>query len=333
MQGRICHRWESELGIQYASMLPGGRVLCRASSSEDVRGQRGLNGQSPCVFELDWHGKLIWEYRDDWLHHDHERLANGNTLLIGWRRMSREQSSRVRGGFVADDDPEEMLGDVLLEVDPQGALVREWRSWEHLDPEVDVVCPLDHRLEWTHCNSVAETPEGDWLVSLRRIDSIALIDPDSGAFKWKWGRGVLAHQHDARMLGNGHITLFDNGAHRRGPEFSRALEIDPSDGSIVWRYQADPPFGFYSFMAGGTERLSNGNTLICDSAVGRLFEVTPGGAIVWEYVNPFYVHNLRLGGRINIVFRAHRYDADGPALRDQDLDPARFANLNRVYGE
>lgn len=331
MEGRVCHRWESDRGVQYASLLPSGTLLCREAPSEDVAGQRGLNGQSPRVFELDWNGGLVWEYRDDWLHHDHERLEDGNTLLLAWRRMTADQTALVRGGFHADDDPKEMLGDVILEVDPEGKLVREWCSWAHLDPEEDVVCPLDHRLEWTHCNSISATPDGRWLLSLRRTDTIAIVDPQTGAFAWKWGRGVLAHQHDARMLPNGKITLFDNGAHRRGPEFSRALEVDPADGSIAWSYHADPPFGFFTFMGGGTERLDNGNTLICESGVGRMFEVTRAGAIVWEYVNPFFVHNPRLGGRINIVFRAHRYSVDHPALRSRDLDPARFANLNRLY--
>jgi hypothetical protein len=34
------------------------------------------------------------------------------------------------------------------------------------------------------------------------------------------------------------------------------------------------------------ERLPNGNTLVTESDGGRLFELTPGGEIVWEYINP-----------------------------------------------
>jgi hypothetical protein len=85
-------------------------------------------------------------------------------------------------------------------------------------------------------------------------------------------------------------------------------------------------------MAGSVDRLRNGNTLICDSAVGRMFEVTRGKEIIWEYVNPFYVSNPRLGGNINITFRAHRYGPDDPALIERDLDPAAYADLNRLYG-
>jgi hypothetical protein len=36
---------------------------------------------------------------------------------------------------------------------------------------------------------------------------------------------------------------------------------------------------------------------------------------------------------MNIVFRAHRYGADHPAFAGRDLDPARYANLNRQYAK
>lgn len=333
MDGRICHRWQHELRIQYANLLPGGRLLARAATAEDVKGQEGLNGQAPSVFELDWEGRELWRHDDDWLHHDHQRLANGNTLLIQWRRLSKELTGQVQGGYESEDDPDEMLADVLLEVAPSGEIVREWRSWEHLDPAEDVICPLEHRKEWTHCNSVSETREGRWLVSFRRIDTLALIDPATGAFEWKWGRGVLSHQHDAQQLENGHITAFDNGAHRRGLESSRVVEIDPETGDLVWQWAPNPPFGFFSFMAGGFDRLSNGSSLICHSSTGRILEVAPGGSVVWEYVNPFFVDNPRLGGRHNILFRAHRYEPDSPELEGRDLDPARYGNLNRLYAD
>ncbi len=39
---------------------------------------------------------------------------------------------------------------------------------------------------------------------------------------------------------------------------------------------------------GSAQRLANGNTFICESAFGRLFEVTPEGETVWEYIIPFF---------------------------------------------
>jgi len=40
---------------------------------------------------------------------------------------------------------------------------------------------------------------------------------------------------------------------------------------------------------GGVRRLPNGNTLICETIHGRIFQVTPDGEIVWEYINPNFV--------------------------------------------
>jgi hypothetical protein len=332
MSGAICKRWQDSRGISYARLLPNGNVLCRATSSPHVQGLRGLNGQAPSVFELDWDGRVVWEYADEWLHHDQHRLTNGNTLLIAWRWLPDEVGKLVRGGIAKADDPPQLLADVVLEVDRNGKVVHEWRSWEHLDVEVDVICPMDHRLEWTHANSINTTADGDWLLSFRRTHTVAAIDPKTGAFRWRWGRGKVFHQHDAKVLANGNLLLFDNGVHRfEEADHSRVVEVDREKNEIVWSYADEPVFHFYSYMAGSADRLPNGNTLICHSSVGRFFEVTRSKEIVWEYVNPFYASNPRLGGMMNITFRAHRYLSDDPALVDRDLDPARYAKLNSLY--
>ena len=84
-------------------------------------------------------------------------------------------------------------------------------------------------------------------------------------------------------------------------------------------------------MGGGVDRLPNNNMLICETAKGQFFEVTRDKKVVWAYINPFFVSNHRLGGRMNLVFRAHRYGVDHPALRERGLDPDRYRNLNRLY--
>jgi len=95
----------------------------------------------------------------------------------------------------------------------------------------------------------------------------------------------------------------------------------------------NPPISFYSFHISGAERLPNGNTLICEGAPGRIFEVTPKQEIVWEYINPIFgPANRGVGGtRSNSVFRAHRYGPEHPALENRDLDPAQYANFNRLF--
>ena len=104
------------------------------------------------------------------------------------------------------------------------------------------------------------------------------------------------------MLENGHILVFDNGT-RRGS--SRLLEIDPTNGDVVWKFEGTPPESFFSAWRGSSQRLPNGNTLICESERGRVFEVTHDGTLVWEFWNP-EVAGTREKGKRRGIYRFMR---------------------------
>ena len=338
MEGKVCHRWQAPEGINYAYLLANGNLLLRtASNGRATEGHPAPPGAvADAVLELDWDSNVVWETRLPLLHHDFERLPNGNTLLLCWEPMPAELTPKVLGGFSVADDPCQMLGDVVKEVSSSGALVYEWKSWEYLDLEEDIICPLEGRKEFTHQNALSVTEDGDLLVSYRQTSTIGIVDKSTGVFKWKWGPGFLSHQHNPTYLDNGNVLVFDNGPHRRGVSYSRIIEINPSDDEIIWEYLGDPPISFFSYHISGCERLSNGNTLITEGAPGRIFEITRGKEIVWEYINPFTSEkgsdaSASPGIYPNAVFRAHRYSPDYSGLEGRDLDPDRYRLLNSLY--
>ena len=335
MEGRVCHRWHSPEGINYSYMLPNGHLLLRTGPPTGGASV-GMGASAAGVLELDWDSNVVWECRLPMLHHDYERLPNGNTLVLTWEPIPAELTARVPGGFRTDDDPEQMLGDVVQEVTPDGSIVYRWASWEHLDVADTIICPLEGRREHTHQNALSATDTGDLLVSYRQTSTVGIVDKASGDFRWKWGPGEISHQHNPTYLDNGHVLLFDNGPHRRGVSHSRVVEVDPETSEIAWQYLGDPPISFYSYHISGAERLPNGNTLVCEGAPGRVFEVNPNGEISWEYVNPFTLEDGTAAGASpntyrNALFRAHRYGPDHPGLQGKDLDPSRYAALNRLY--
>jgi hypothetical protein len=120
--------------------------------------------------------------------------------------------------------------------------------------------------------------EGQILVSLRHLDALAVLDPDSGRVVWA-ARGPWHAQHDPSFLDNRHLLLFDN---LGSPHGSRVLEYDPATQAFPWSYP--PPGGtpFLSRIRGMCQRLPNGNTLIVNSDGGEAFEVTAGGEKVWS---------------------------------------------------
>ena len=325
MEGNFVHRWHSGGGINYGFLLPNGNLLFR---------DRGSNPNSPgsdAIREIDWEGELVWEYRNPNLRR-HCRLANGNNLFLCNvpEEIAPELTRRIQGGFSTPSDPESMGGDLVIEVTPGGDTVNEWRSSDHLDTQEHIICPLEGRAAWGGANDISAPDDGNFLISFRILDTVAIVDRVTGDFRWAWGAGQISHQHNPTLLANGNVLLLDNGAHRRGLSSSRVVEVDPVTGEIAWQYRGDPLVSFFTHFTGGAERLPNGNTLITEGMTGRLFEVTPSGQIVWEYISPFLAPDLH--GIANGVFRAHRYGPHHPALSGRQLDPGRHGNLNRLYG-
>jgi hypothetical protein len=313
MQGAVVHTWRlPEPPGLYGHLLDNGHLLYggkpRAELERLPLWQRGF--KAGLVMEVDWGGRVLWEVRHPDHHHDARKLRNGNVILLCMEKMPRDLIPRVQGGLPGTEHDGDMYADYLVEVTTSGEQVWEWHSFEHMDPATDRITPQDRREEWTHGNTIAELPDGNLVVSFRNISTVAIIDRSTGRLAWKLGPPTLAQQHDPRPLPDGHLLIFDNGTHRQDNPwtFSRVIEVDPRTSKIVWEYRETVPFNFFSPYISGAQRLPNGNTLICEGCFGRLFEVTPAGQVVWEYVSPHFGLSPRFGLN-NFVFRAFRYSA------------------------
>ena len=139
------------------------------------------------------------------------------------------------------------------------------------------------------------------LVCIRNQDTLVLIDWDTRKLVWAWGQGELSGPHDATLLPSGNILVFDNGL---GRNWSRVVEVNPVTREIVWEYQAPEKYSFYSATRGANQRLANGNTLITESDRGRVFEITPEGEIVWEFLNS----NMTDKREPSVIVRMRRFD-------------------------
>ncbi|GEM_PF-694977 len=133
-------------------------------------------------------------------------------------------------------------------------------------------------------------------------------------YRWgnpaRYGQGgdeqrTLFGQHDPRFVtaadGSLRLTVFNNGEGRGEQPYSTVDEIllPMKDGRFqrpealpfgpaapIWSYAAEDKTSFFSSFVSGAHRLPGGNTLICSGAQSRIFEVTPEGEVVWDYMNP-----------------------------------------------
>jgi hypothetical protein len=296
MEGNVVHTWPIEhSSIHFGELLPDGHLFY-STADRTYEATRG-------VHELDWDGNEVWYYRCP-VDHDHSRLPNGNSLM-----NCREEiiAADVYHG-TGYPDYRCCYSPFILEVSPVGRsscsdeVVWEWHGHEHIE-ELSELVGLEFPRpdeDWAHCNTAQCIPEnelgkrdprfraGNVMFSYRTVDTIGVIDRETGEIVWAWGPGELDKQHQPNLLPSGHVIIFDNGTAR---EFSRIVEMDPATGEIVWEYVGDPPESFFSSAVSGQQRLPNGNTLICSGGQARIFEVTLEGEIVWEYLLEYHHPN------------------------------------------
>lgn len=296
MNGRVVHEWPV-VHSQWAELDPDGTLF--------------WDNYFGGVFESDVNGNVVWGWHGR-THHDFHRYQDGSILTL--YQKDRHRPDIFAGGPIQDD--------LLLLIDRDTRVHWEWWLSDHIE-ELVGLCGIPYRqqrADWAHTNTVTVLPKnplgqsdrrfraGNYLLSHRQLDVISIVDQVSREIVWAWGPGVLDGQHQAQMLANGNILLFDNGT-RRG--WSSVREFDPRNpDQMVWEYSAGADF-FSPFRA-GQQRLPNGNTLICESDCGHLFEVTPKGRTVWDFYSPYF------GGQYINVYRAARYP---PELVEPWLEP------------
>jgi len=177
-----------------------------------------------------------------------------------------------------------------------------------------------------------------------------------GDFLYRWGnpqaynQGTendrkLYGQHYPHWIPNGFndenkIILYNNG-NGRTPSFSEVFILNPPITNGDYDYTANTAYlplnpdyiytnsdDFYSSILSSAQRLSNGNTLICEGRSGEVFEIDSNENIVWKYIVPV---NNATGAIIqptdalpfnNLTFRAIKYSMNYPAFIGRDLTPS-----------
>jgi hypothetical protein len=332
MDGRVLHEWrrpyseiwnnqaavkkpqpDAMILMDKARLLPNGDLLAIYAAAGDTPWGYGM-------VKLDRDSNVIWSYLAH-THHDFDIAPDGRILVL-----TNDFSSDKLEGLGKLDQP--YLEDFVVVLSPDGkemkkisltrALAQSRYKLLHLAiPSYALGDPLHtNSVQYIDANlarNFAFAKEGDVLVSFRDISAVAVLSLDSGQLTWAT-RGPWLWQHDASLLPNGRITLFDNLGGFRDGNSARVLEFDPKSGAVTWIYQGDDAHPFHSPLRSSAETLPNGNVLITESDGGRLFEVTREGEIVWNFVNP--TRGGAHGEMIAIATWGQRID---PGTLDPDL--------------
>ncbi|MFQ5347378.1 MAG: arylsulfotransferase family protein [Rhodothalassiaceae bacterium] len=313
-EGKVVHRWIDTPSwftneIHGAVPLPDGSVVFS-------RADNGLRRIDKCGREM-WH-------LDRTTHHSVFLSEDDQTLWVSARRVLKEKDREELAHLPGIVPPftEEMAlqvsldGKVLREISLPRILYEAGLEGLMLPTGVDGIRNVDH--EVTHLNDVevlqrkdaAAFPmfePGDLLVSFRNTNLLFVFNPDTGAVKWHQ-TGPWIRQHDPDFRPDGLISVFDNrkddtatGSILGG---SRILAVDPATGEVRELYRGSAAHPFFTNVLGKHQLLANGNILVSSGYQGRVFEVTPAGDIVWEYINRYDAD------RIILLHEGTRYPRD-----------------------
>ena len=299
---RLHHDWQREgnpVGYYAPGMEPEtdrGRTLILAHKNVSKPEITDKLLEDDFIIEVSWDGEILWEW-----------LASDHVDEFGFSEDARNAIYRS------------------VNVNKE----RQTADWLHIN-SASYLGPN----KWYDAGDERFRPD-NIIVSARNASFIAIIDR-SGSIVWRLGPdyteskalselGQIIGQHHPHIIpkglpGAGNLMVFDNGgsagygwANPASPDgtnalrrdSSRVLEINPVTLEKIWEYSVSgiEHIRFFSHYVSNTQRLPNGNTMINEGAIGRIFEVTKEGEIVWEYVSPYFGKEIRTR---NTIYRAHR---------------------------
>lgn len=309
--GEVIHNWTGSYGAtHFCYLLPNGNLF----ANEVCNDPKGVPlTTSGLMCERDRDSVVVWEHMDPYQHHDARRLPTGGAIYIAYTDPDATTDNAFSGGVLGSETPGGMFGECLREVNESGEIVWEWHTNE-LPDDLRRLHGNANRWSAGHLNTLQLLEDNTVLVCSKSLNMTFVIKRGTGELLWYFQDDELGGPHDAQRLENGNILIFANGVYASDLHHSQVWEINPSTNEIVWRYfEENNPMQFYSPHIGGVQRLAGGNTLICEGAHGNVFEVTPEGEIVWDYVNPHKGFHPRFGN-VNWLFRMRSYDAGDSAL-------------------
>jgi hypothetical protein len=198
-----------------------------------------------------------------------------------------------------------VLGTVVQHLDPAGALLFEWSSFDHFDiTDLEQEFRSGPTVNWTHGNALDLDADGNLLLSFRSLSEITKVDTRTGAVLWRMGglRNQFAfpdsgppflRQHGLRVA-SGEIVLLDNFGQTEGSRAERyALDEAGRSAQLMGTYLPTPPTR--ASLGGTTQDLQGRHTLVAFGDGGVVQEYDGTGATVWQ-----------IEGDPGYVFRAQR---------------------------
>ncbi len=225
--------------------------------------------------------------------HDFHITPQGTAVITAFRPILCDLHSLggPRGGAVTDS--------LYQELDLRTGLVRrEWHSLDHIplsDSYSTAVTTSRHiPFDYFHLNSIDQQSGGTTLISARNTWSMYELNSRTGQVLQtiggkhsdvKLGSGThTAYQHDAEVLPDGNISVFDNGGvpmvHPQSRGLVVSVDSNTRTASVVRQYEHPAPLK--SGSQGNIQTLANGDVFLGWGPEPYFSEFTSSGSLLFD---------------------------------------------------
>lgn len=210
--------------------------------------------------------------------HDLQFLPNGDHLIA-----TRPQQSHVDASTYGKSSDASVYNAELQQITPSGQRVWDWRSQDHISLAETGrwwgLPPTENQpYDVVHWNSIEVAGNDAVIASFRNLDAVYKIRQSTGAVVWKLGGTTRTEslttigdpsaytfgaQHDARLLPDGSLTVFDNRSRLPDPR-PRAVRFrinEQAKTATLLESISDPAVPS-SECCGSARRMPNGDWLI-----------------------------------------------------------------------
>jgi len=284
------HHREGAIWAYDVDPQPDGTLFVTGTARVDDGDDRGES----VFYRLDPEtGEVLWSETTEFVDtHDADLLSDDEILVANMRATENASGNRDR---------------LLVYNRSTDSVTWDWQFRDHYDPNASSTGEYDH--DWTHVNDVDAVNDTHYLASPRNFDMVVMVNRSSGEVAWELGGPnddvSLNQQHNPAYYesenGTPTVLVADS-------ENDRVVEYARRDGdwTRTWRVGNRTSMSWPR----DADRLPSGNTLVADSRGHRVFEVTPGGEVVWEVSTPWLVYDV---ARV-----PYGDEPDGPTIADQD---------------
>jgi hypothetical protein len=194
-----------------------------------------------------------------------------------------------------------MLDGVIQEIDiATGRVVFEWHALDHIALDESFGSPASNPEEpwdYVHFNSVEPDADGNLVVSARHSNAIYKIDTGTNRITWRLNGkrsdfamrsgAPFAYQHDARVHGDGVLSLFDNVSANQDDDAEKdsrglVLQLDEVAQTATVAMEFIHPSGTLSVSQGNNQILPNGNAFVGWGSAPVFTEFSPEGDVLFN---------------------------------------------------